>query len=857
MRLSSLTAFCVLISVACSATAADLRELPKATKPVDFNFEIRPILADKCFKCHGPDVKARAAELRLDTRDGAFRQHEGSAPFVPGKPDKSEAFLRITATDPDERMPPKDSGLTLTPAQIDSLKRWIEQGANWQEHWSFNPVKQPDLPAIKDKAWPINPIDHFILAKLEERGLKPSPVASRETLIRRLSLDLTGVPPTPEEVDAFLADKSPQAYEKIVDRLLASPRFGQTQTLYWLDAARYADTNGYQRDGRRFMYFWRDWVVKAFNNNMPFDQFTIEQLAGDMLPNPSVDQKVATGFNRNHRLNGEGGAIPEESRTEYVMDRAETTGTVWLGLTMNCCRCHDHKYDPLAQVDFYRMYALFNNVPEDGKLTRFGSAKPWVDFATPKQDHDRTVTQKGLNDAKAAVEAYKKRIEEEKKKSPPGTPLAAVGTANAIPATGASAGTSSSSTSGSAQTTAAGTTTSSSSTATSSKPPVDKELERLEKEVVEARKRHDDVEREIPFAMIMEELPKPRETFVLDRGDYEKPTKTKVDPGVPSRLLAPGQTQPRNRLEFARWLVDPRNPLTSRVTVNRFWQQFFGQGFVKTSEDYGTQGDRPSHPELLDWLAGEFIRNGWNTKQLFKLIVMSNTYRQSSELPPALKELDPENRLLARGARYRLASATLRDQALFVSGLLVEKMGGPSVRPYQPPGVWEALNLGPGSDYIQDHGENLYRRSLYIFWRRTIAPTMLFDVGQRQICEVRSKRTNTPLQSLALLNDVTFVEASRKLAERVMKTGGMTPESQLTLAFRWATSRQPRPAELQILVSRYQTLFEQYRRDPESAKKLLAVGEAPADKSLDPAKLAAQTAIASVLLNLDETITRE
>lgn len=813
-------------------------------KTIHFNRDIRPILADKCFTCHGPDAKQRAADLRLDTREGTLGKAGGGGVVVPGQPEESDLFLRITSQDPTEKMPPPKSGLTLTAGQIELLKRWIAAGASWQEHWSFEPLVRPQVPVVKQAAWPRNDIDRFVLSQLEERGWEPAPEASRSTLLRRVTLDLTGLPPTPAEVDAFLADPSPHAYEKVVDRLLASPRFGETLAFGWLDAARYADTNGYQRDGRRFMHFWRDWVIQAFNRNLPFDQFTIEQLAGDLLPHPTQEQKIATGFNRNHRLNGEGGAIPEESRTEYVMDRVETTGTVWLGLTLNCSRCHDHKYDPLTQIDFYRLFALFNNVPETGGLTRFGSAMPYLDLGTPAQQTVRAAAKQGLEEAKARVAAREKVLEQQRKQHStiPGKPVAGTA-AGAPPQPGSSPGTAS----------PAGAGLSSSATPP---PPSDPELERLQTAVVAARKKFDDAERVIPFAMIMEELPQPRETFLLHRGEYDKPTKIKVTAGVPSSLLIPGQSPPKNRLEFARWLVDPRNPLPSRVTINRFWQQVFGRGFVKTNEDFGTQGDRPSHPELLDWLADEFIRSGWNIKHVFKLMVTSATYRQSSRVSPPLRELDPENRLLARGPRFRMSAAALRDQALFLSGLLVEKIGGPPVKPYQPPGVWEALNLGPGSDYVQDHGENLYRRSLYIFWRRTIAPTVLFDVGQRQVCEVNCKRTNTPLQALALLNDVTYVEAARVFAQRMLREGGGSPEMQLAYGFRCATARPPAAAELRILLLRYQLLLDHYRKEPAAARQLLQVGEAPVPPQLDAAKLAAFTSIAEVLLNLDETITK-
>jgi hypothetical protein len=804
VRAGRLILLAVMLAPASRTRAQELPVTPgpAATAPrqlrIDFNRDVRPILSDTCFKCHGPDPAHREAKLSLVTREDATAPREGGpAAVVPGKPGDSEAYRRLIIDDPKKRMPPADSGLTLTPAQVNTLKRWIEQGAEYQRHWAFIPPVAPPLPEVGDAAWCRNPIDRFVLARLDREGLQPAPEASRETLIRRASLDLTGLPPTPAEADAFLADASPDAYEKVIDRLLASPRYGERMAQAWLDAARFADTAGYQADWERSMWPWRDWVVRAFNANMPFDQFTVEQLAGDMLPAPTAQQLLATGFNRNHRINDEGGIIPEEYAVEYVIDRVETTAAVWLGMTAGCARCHDHKYDPLTQREFYRLYAYFNNVPEIGQDGRKGYAEPHLVVQTP-----------GVG-------------------GPEGTPV-----------------------------------------------------------------------------MVMRELPTPRDTYLLKRGAYDQPDKSeKLTPGIPAALTGggvgvtspspgtPGEgrgeglptaenpgpspnplpayreratnPEPRNRLELARWLVDPDNPLTARVTVNRFWQNVFGTGLVKTSEDFGAQGEWPSHPELLDWLATEFVRTGWDVKAFHKLIATSATYRQSSRVTPALFERDPENRLLARGARYRLDAHAVRDNALSIGGLLVEKLGGPPVKPYQPPGLWEELSFGNGKTtidkYVQDTGEKLYRRTLYTFWKRTVPPPALaiFDAAGREACTVRLGRTNTPLQALNLLNDVTYVEAARKLAERMLRDGGSTPSDRLTHGFRLATARRPTDRELTSLLRGFEQYAATYRADPIGAAALLGVGESPRDAALDAGELAAYTASANVLLNLDETMTRE
>jgi hypothetical protein len=988
----------------------------------EFNRDVRPILADTCFQCHGPDKAKRKAGLRLDTEEGAAKV------LAPGDPTKSELIRRITSHDDAERMPPPKSGRTLTPAQIETLRRWIVDGAKWQKHWSLLPPMRPPVPQISNLKSEIrNPIDRFVLARLERAGLPPSPEADRTTLLRRVTLDLTGLPPTPAEVDAFLADPSPGAYEKAVDRLLASPRFGETMAARWLDAARYADSNGYQSDGERFMWRWRDWVIDALNANMPFDHFTIEQLAGDLLPNPTLEQRIATGFNRNHRGNGEGGIIPEEYAAEYVVDRVETTSTVWLGLTLGCARCHEHKFDPFSQKEFYQLFALFNNVPENGRAIKYGNSPPFIAAPTRRQqeqlatlDREVVAAEKrfaGMGNETASAQAkWEKTLSPGKRWTPDralaahfplegsegqfdgrrtfdagnlgdfgfydkftlaarvrpqdrrgGTILARmadtaraegygvglhdgrvfvhltkrwlddalrVETERALPpdewhhvvviydgsrvaagvrvyidgrpektkvlldelnqsfATkeplriGGGGGTedrfrgsiadvrvyadclSADEAAWLAVSETVGEivalTPEKRSAAQAGKlracfleQHAPDAIRRAYRDLLDLRRRRAALVESFPTTMVMEEMPVPRETFMLIRGQYDKHGE-KVSPRLPAVLKAQGlQPLGLNRLGFARWLVDRGNPLTARVTVNRYWQTYFGTGLVKTAGDFGAQGEWPSHPELLDWLATEFMDSGWDVKAMQRLIVTSATYRQSSKVTPALLAADPDNRLLSRGPRFRLPAEAVRDQALAASGLLVERVGGPSVKPYQPPGLWKELT--GSEDYVPDHGEKLYRRSLYTFWKRTVAPPALvtFDAAGRETCVVRPSRTNTPLQALNLMNDVTFVEAARVLAQRAMREGGPTPEGRVTLAFRLAAARPPRPAELRVLLDGYREHLAEYRRDEKAARRLTGIGEAPRDEKLDVAELAAFTTVAGVILNLDEVVTKE
>lgn len=773
-------------------TCLPLQGQDKASTPrVDFDRDIRPILSNTCFNCHGPDESNRKAKLRLDTKQGAFADRGGSAAIVPGQPDRSELYVRVSAKNPADRMPPVRFPHQLSAKQIDTLKLWIEQGADWREHWAFVPPQRPATPKVKTTAWPKNDIDTFILARLEKEGLSPSAPASREKWLRRVTLDLTGLPPTLKEIDDFLADKTPQAFETVVDRLLASPRYGEHMAVEWLDAARYADTNGYQQDRTRTMWPWRDWVVQAMNDNMPFDQFTVEQIAGDLLPDAKVPQKIATGFNRNHMLNGEGGRLAEESRVEYVVDRVETTSTVWLGLTLGCCRCHNHKYDPVSQKEFYRFYAFFNNIDEVGGVDRGGNAKPVLALPTPEQ----TARLEKLRQELTGLKEQQKNAPEEKSRLS------------------------------------------------------------LKKSADAKAKAIDDYERSFLEVMIMQDKPQPRDTYVLQRGQWNQPDQSeKMTPGIPSVLPPLPGDLPPNRLALARWLVDPAHPLTARVAVNRYWQHFFGRGLVKTTEDFGSQGERPSHPDLLDWLATEFVKSGWDVKHIHRLIVLSATYRQSSTSTPDLLQRDPENILLARGPRVRLSSLVLRDQALSVSGLLVSRMGGPAVKPYQPD-VWFDLSLGK-TKYEPDKGEDLYRRSLYTFWRRAVGPTMLFDTPARQVCTVRAARTNTPLHALTLMNDIGYVEAARVFAQNTLKQK-TSAEDRLTLAFRTATGRQPTPNELATLGKVLHKIHARYQADPAGASKLIHVGDSPPDAALNPVELAAYTGVMNLILNLDEVVTKE
>ncbi len=809
---------------------------------VDFNFDVRPILSDRCYTCHGPDAEAREANLRLDVEAGAKDTllESGLVAVVPSDPSQSALIQRIFQEDPEEIMPPLESKLSLTAREKAILMKWVEQGADWKPHWAFIPPERPPLPETRDDRWGTNAIDAFVLAKLDEAGLDPSPEAGPAALYRRLSLDLTGLPPTLEDLDAFLNDRSDQAYEKAVDRLLDSPAFGERWAWDWLDAARYADTNGFQGDPTRTMWPWRDWVVEAINANMPYDRFSVEQLAGDLLPEPTNQQILATAFNRNHMYNGEGGRIPEETRVENVFDRVETVGTVWMGLTLNCSRCHDHKFDPLTQKEYYQLYDFFNQTSEEGGHYT-GRVEPLLDLSPP--DHQEHIDRKkaALNEAANRVAAAEWDVFPREE----GLPAAASPNAEGLLGENVDA---------------LKQHPSERSpyylgllieAFTSSRPEYAGQLRDL-KTATEAYYRQ--AGRNI-MVMVMDEREEPRNSFVLTRGTYNKPEGEPVSADVPSFLPPLPDGGEADRLHLARWLFADDHPLTARVTVNRFWQAFFGTGLVKTVEDFGVQGEKPSHPRLLEWLAVEFRESGWDVKALFKLIVMSSTYRQSSNVSEKGLELDPDNRLLARGPRHRWPSWMIRDQALAVSGLLVDRRGGPPVKPYQPPGVWKEATFGKIA-YEQGAGEALYRRTLYTFWRRIVGPTTLFDNAARQTCSVTSPRTNTPLHALITLNDITYVEAARNMAERVMLERLSDPE-RIEMAFRLATARRPSDREQAVLQQRLDTLRTQYREDPEEARRLLGVGESDRDPTLDAVEHAAFTGLCSLILNLDETLSKQ
>jgi len=1183
-QLAISSAFTLILSIALSQNVY-------ADDAIRFNRDVRAVLADKCFACHGPDEKAREKNLRFDTEEGLFSTTEdGEEIIVRGNPDASALFKRITHPDIDERMPPEDFHAKLSAANIATLKAWIEQGAPWEGHWAFIPPTKPARPAIASAAWCRNEIDYFILKRLNEAGLSPSPEASKETLIRRASLDLTGLPPTPEEVDAFRLDNSRDAYEKVIDRLLGSPHFGERMAFPWLDAARYSDTNGYQRDTKRFMWLWRDWVIDAFNDNMPYDQFTVEQLAGDLLPEASLSQRVATGFNRNHRINGEGGIIPEEYAVEYVVDRVITTGSAFMGLTMECSRCHDHKFDPISQKEFYEFYAFFNSVPENGKGGERGNDVPVLKVPSEEDLARRTRLTGKINALKDELTAPNDRLDAlqaqweqdlanifaeldwqviepttlasqngaelehledgsvfaggpnpdkeiysitfeatrpfrslkmelltderlvgngpgrapngnivvsgfEVERTPKNQPEAAA----LIPVTAAIAeeaqregdfsirnaiddrvesGWATNSLKDHKPLTAifvldedavinAGDTITvrikqesvhtqhsigrfrlsespnadvadwatpelgpwhyvgpmndsrygkegkelfdaklapeegynadqkfgdlqwtekpewedgkvvpldqsaqsahylhrtiktdvptslklslgsddaikvwlngvlmlSNNTARGAsadqetvelylgagnhdllikivnfggesgyyfraiedegrallalmnqlETPVSDRSEAAQQEIQRLFRMQDadwhqktrqidgmqkllaDYEAVIPTTMVMSEMDTPRDTHLLIRGVYNQPDETeKLFPSVPASLGEMDPSLPKNRLGFAQWLMDPSHPLTARVRVNHYWQMYFGKGIVKTSEDFGTQGIPPSHPELLDWLATYFVESDWDVKAMQKKIVMSATYRQQSHLNENHLSSDPENILLARAPRFRLPAEMIRDQALHVSGLLNSEIGGPSVRPYQPERMWSSLTFQDRGEfatnfYEPDSGDNLYRRGLYTYWKRTIPPPrmQIFNAAGREMCSMRQENTNTPMQAMALLNDPTFIEASRHLAQRMIKEGGDDVRTRVEYGYKLALATDPGPEQRAILVNGLEEYRVHFQRNKDDAAALIRVGDTEPDISILAPELAAYTMLASVMLNLDEVITRE
>ncbi len=814
-------------------------EPASSTPLIDFTRDIRPILASKCFTCHGPDDKTRKAGLRLDVRTGALKPgRSGPHALVPGKPDQSELFLRITSAEDSERMPPLKSGKVLSEKEVALLRRWIEQGAAYSQHWAFVKPARPAVPLVHDRSWPINPVDNFILARLDRERLRPTPPADRYALIRRLSLDLTGLPPTIAETERFVQDKSPDAYEKLVDHLLASPHFGERWAQVWLDLARYADSQGYANDPDRTIWRWRDWVIQAFNDNVPFDRFTIEQLAGDLLPNPTTSQLIATGFHRNTLTNTEGGTNPEEFRSAAIVDRVNTTFQVWMGLTMACAQCHNHKYDPISQKEYFQVYSILNSTEDSNS----GNDAPFVTVAqTGKEKEFETVNtqlmvmRKKLEEETRAVNArqaeWEKSVDRAKlpkeiadilnqpagKRDKKLLPKLQAYHRSLSPAWNK----------------------------------LDAEVKRLTAEFQKVG----------TTTPILRELAKPRTTHVQIRGNFLAKGE-EVGPALPAAFLRPGEpgasaTGAITRLTLARFLVSPDNPLTARVAVNRLWEEIFGIGLVETSEDFGFQGELPSHPELLDYLATEYVRLGWDTKALLRLLVTSATYRQGSQVSDELVKRDPSNRLLARGPRVRLSAEAVRDQALFVGGLLSPKLYGPPVQPPRPNFGLSAA-FGSTTDWQASTGEDRYRRALYTRWRRNAPYPSLttFDAPERTFCNIRRLRTNTPLQALVTLNDPVYVEAAQALARRVVREGGDSVKTRVVHAFRLVLTRPPTERELARLTDLFQKAHLTYEKDPARAAAMATKPLGPAPKDMNVVDLAAWTVVGNVLLNLDETLAR-
>ncbi len=822
--------------------------------PIDFNRQIRPILAENCFYCHGQDANHRAAELRLDVGQEAI----ASGAIVPHDPDASEMIARIVAVDPDSQMPPPSSNRHLSAEQKELLRRWIAQGARYQEHWAFIPPVRPPLPDVADERWDRNPIDRFVWSRAAEQGMSVSPEATREILIKRLYADLLGLPPTPAEVAQFVADSDPLAYEKLVDRLLSNPHYGERMALPWLDAARYADSNGFQQDGDTWQWIWRDWVVQSLNDDVPFDQFSIWQLAGDLLPDATNEQKIASAFNRNHLLNGEGGAIPEEQRFVVLFDRIDTTSTNWLGLTMACAQCHDHKYDPLTMVDYYSLMDAFNRVDEQGVPKYFSSRirvdTPYVELPTEEN--------------RQRIADYEQKIQTARDRSEMATAAAFAGWRDGFLAHVIREGNdqwpeelerlllipkADRSSEQQQQLDQQLRQYFDQTVLATLKPqlPAFADLDRWQNELNQYRSD------QIPRVMIMSDA-NPRQTHVLSRGEYLKPMDV-VQFDTPKSLPPLPVDFPRNRLGFARWLFLPEHPLTARVQVNRLWQQFFGDGLVVTPEDFGVQSEYPLHIDLLDWLAVEYRESGWRTKALVRLMVTSSTYRQASVVTAEAWERDPRNAFLTRARRMRLPSLVLRDWALATAGLLDSRIGGVPVYPYQPEGVWESLAITKERDftYPKSSGTDLYRRSLYTFWRRTVGPSNMFDAANRQTCRVRTSITSTPLHALTMLNDPTWVEAARMLAQRTLREQPADLPEQLRLVFRRVLCREATDGELERLTSAYHKQRTHYQTHPAAAQEWLSVGQAQPDTEVDPTNLAALGNVCLAILNLDEAMTRQ
>jgi hypothetical protein len=766
-----ITGFSVGIVLACAVIVSGCRQngsVADATDSIDYNLHIRPILSDRCFKCHGPDANQRKAKLRLDTPEGALaalKDNPNAYVIVPGNPSHSELYRRISSSDTSEQMPPPKSKLSLNENEIALIKKWISQGAVYKPHWAFITPKKPPLPNVKNDDWCANEIDYFILSKLEKNDLQPNDPADKARLLKRVSLDITGLPPSTELQQRFMSDESDDAYEKIVDELLMQPSYGEKMAVHWMDVARYADSHGYQDDGLRTMWPWRDWVIHAFNQNYSYEKFVTWQLAGDLLPNPTKEQQLATGFNRNHKITQEGGVIDEEYRVEYVTDRTNTFGKAFLALTFECAHCHDHKYDPISQKDYYRTFAFFNRVPEKGLVGD-------IQLASLADPPKIKITQDEM------------------------------------------------------------------------------------KNILTFINRKDTTPVEV---MVMKDSSWKRPTYILIRGNYDAHGEP-VDIGLPPVIFPfDSNRYGTNRLALARWLFDPKHPLTARVFVNRMWQEFFGRGLVKTSGDFGMQGEMPSHPELLDWLAVDFRENGWNIKRLIKQMVMSATYKQSSVVSEKKLATDPENILLSRAPRTRLTAEGVRDLVLASSGLLVKEIGGPSVKVYQPKGIWESSTSGRGvlARYVQDHGDKLYRRGLYTFIKRTVPPPgmLIMDGSNRDQCEVNRLRTNTPLQALLLLNEPLILEGSRVFAERLALENSSF-EKKIEKAFQSIVCRMPKKEEISVLYTYFEAERARFSQAPEKAKQFVSAGEYPHENVEDLISLAALMQVIQTIYNMDEAITK-
>ena len=824
-----------LALLAILATSQALRAAP----PVGFNRDVRGILADHCYACHGPDKNARKADLRLDVEADAFADRGGYRALTPGKLAESELYQRITSTDPSKRMPPAKSNKPLSSEQIAILGRWIEQGAKWEKHWSRIPPEHAPLPECRTGS-PADPIDRFVLASLERAGLGFSPPADRPTLLRRLSFDLIGLPPSPSEVDQFVHDKSPEAVAKQIDRLLASKHFGERMALYWLDLVRYADTGGYHSDNHRDVYLFRDYVIAAFNDNKPFDRFTLEQLAGDLLPNPTQETRIASGYNRLLMTTEEGGAQAKEYTAKYAADRVRNASSVWLGATLGCCECHDHKFDPYPTRDFYRFSAFFADIQEKavGRQDQTSLLSPEETARLSSIDARLGPLQKQMTepspDVDKAQETWEGTLDADARKKLP-KPVSAALAVEIAKRTAAQQKTIQQHYRGLAP-----------------------ELAKVRAELTDLQTRKADMLRVAPSTLVTSAI-KPRVVHILPRGNWLDESGEIVTPGVPSSIapLTEGHKSV-TRLDLARWMTAKANPVVARVFVNRLWKLFYGQGLVTTLDDFGSQGAWPTHPELLDWLAVEFRESGWDVKHMIRLMLESRTYQQTSVATAELRQHDPYNRLLGRQSSFRLDAETIRDNALAVSGLLSHKIGGPSVKPYQPAGYWSYLNF-PKRDWQASEKEDLYRRGLYTYWCRTfLHPGMAaFDAPTREECTVERPRSNTPVQALVLLNDPTFVEAARAFAERSLRQPGLVgPIQRLQFIYREALNRSPRAAELKVLEALLAKHLAEFRTEANAARDLEGIGARPMPKDLDTAELAAWTSVARVILNLHETITR-